>query len=61
MGITTLRNIAMTVLGFVMVLSPLALWVAWTETIFYGILMVFGLAFCLLCLIENLSGPDDGY
>jgi hypothetical protein len=36
-GGMSMRNIALTVLGFVIILCPLALWVAWTDMIFYGI------------------------
>lgn len=54
-----MRNIALMVLGFVMVLCPLALWVAWTEVIFYGILLTFGITFCAICLIDNMWSPGD--
>jgi hypothetical protein len=56
-----IRNIVLTVLGFVMVLCPLALWVAWTETIFYGILLTFGITFCAICLIDNTRSPGDSH
>ena len=54
-----MRNIALTVLGFVMVLCPLALWVAWTDKIFYGILLTFGVTFCAICLIDNMRSQND--
>ena len=54
-----MRNIALTVLGFVMVLCPLALWVAWTDTIFCGIPLTFGVTFCAICLIDNMRSQND--
>ncbi len=53
-----MRNALLTVLGFVMVLTPLGLWVAWSEKIFYGLLLCFGIAFCLICLIDDSFGTD---
>jgi len=50
-----LRNFVTTVLGLIMVLAPLALWVAWSEKIFLGILLIFGLAFCFLTLIDTVE------
>ena len=46
-----MRNTALTVSGFVIVLRPLALWVAWTDTIFYGIRRG---------LLRHLSGRQHG-
>lgn len=60
MKLRPLRNIVTTGLGLVMVLSPLALWIAWSEKIFYGILLTFGLSFCLLSLIDNWEAARDG-
>ena len=53
------RKFALTVLGFVMVLCPLALWVAWANTIFCGILLTFGVTFCAICLIDNMRSQND--
>lgn len=53
-----MRSALLTVLGFVMVLTPLGLWAAWSEQIFYGLLLLFGIAFCLICLIDNAFGTD---
>lgn len=54
-----MRGILSTILGFIMVLCPLALWVAWTVELFYGVLLVFGLAFCFLLLIERTPEMGD--
>lgn len=54
-----LRSTLLVVLGFIMVLSPLALWVAWTEEMFYAILIIFCLSFCLLCVVDNTMEPND--
>ena len=53
MKLSGFRNFVTSFLGFVMVLAPLALWIAWSKEIFFGILLIFGLAFCFLTLIET--------
>ena len=60
MKLRSLRNIVTTGLGIIMVLSPLALWIAWPEKMFYGILLTFGLSFCILSLIDNWEAAWDG-
>ena len=60
MKLRPLRNIVTTGLGIIMVLSPLALWIAWSEKMFYGILLTFGLSFCILSLIDNWEAARDG-
>ena len=46
-------NIVATGLGVIMVLSPLALWTAWCKKMFYGILLILGLSFCIFSLMDN--------
>ncbi len=60
MKLRPLRNIVTTGLGIIMVLSPLALWIAWSEKMFYGILLTFGLSFCILSPIDNWEAARDG-
>ncbi len=60
MRLRPIRNVVTTGLGIVMVISPLALWVAWSEKIFYDVLLTFGLAFCVLSLIDNWEAARDG-
>ena len=35
----TVRNVLLTIFGLVLMVTPLALWVAWTTTIFTGVLV----------------------
>ena len=35
----TVPNILLTIFGLVLMVTPLALWVAWTTTIFIGVLV----------------------
>tara|TARA_Y100000588_G_C13577874_1_gene637427 strand:- start:15 stop:200 length:186 start_codon:yes stop_codon:yes gene_type:complete len=53
------RNLVTTILGLVMVIAPLALWIAWSEKIFWGVLLSFGLAFCFLVLIDKTEAGKD--
>ena len=46
-------NIVATGLSTIMVLSPLALWTVYSEKIFYGILLILGLSFCIFSLMDN--------
>ena len=46
-------NIVATGLGIIMVLSPLALWTALSERMFYGILLILWLSFCIFSLMDN--------
>jgi hypothetical protein len=45
------REIAMTLLGLVLAMVPLALWAAWTETLFYAVLAACALALALFALL----------
>ena len=38
MPMWTVNNILLTIFGVVLMVTPLALWVAWTTTIFAGVL-----------------------
>lgn len=55
-----MRNLVLTVLGLVMVFTPLALWVAWSEAIYYALLLIWIVTFLLLHLIDIYPGraPD---
>ena len=39
MAMWTVPNILLTIFGLVLMVTPLALWVAWTITIFIGVLV----------------------
>ena len=52
-------NIALTVLGFVMVLCLLAFLVAWVDTTLCEILLTFGATFCAICLIDKMRLQND--
>ena len=60
MKLRPLLNTVTTGLGLIMVLSPLTLWIAWFEKRFYGVLLTFGLSFCILSLIDNWEAARDG-
>jgi hypothetical protein len=49
----------LTLLGFVMMLTPLALWVAWTETIFFGVLATGAAALVLYGVLDRFDRPAD--
>ena len=51
-----LRNVGMIVFGIILALTPLALWVAWTETVFMIVLSVGAIAGVLCCVLAD--GPD---
>ena len=53
-----MRNITLAVLGFVMVLCPLTLWVAWTQVMICRILLTLGMIFCAICLIDKMRSPS---
>ncbi len=52
----TLRHVGMIVFGAILALTPLALWVAWTETVFVIVLAVGAVAGVLCCVLAD--GPD---
>ena len=46
-------------LGLVLMVTPLALWVAWTETIFLAVLATGATALVLYGLLERFERPAD--
>ncbi len=46
-------------LGLVLMVTPLALWVAWTETIFLGVLATMATALVLYGVLERFERPAD--
>jgi len=57
---TTLLHAATTLLGLVMVLTPLALWVAWSETMLLAVAAVGAVATLALLLVRRLTDRDGG-
>jgi TolB-like protein len=55
----SLINHGLILLGFVLMLTPLALWVAWTETIFLGVLATGAAALVLYGILERFEKPAD--
>jgi len=47
-------DLVLTVLGFIAVLSILAIWAAWNEAVFVGVLAAFGLAIGSIAAIAYL-------
>ena len=55
-----LTNLGLLLLGLVLTATPLALWVAWTETLFLVVLAtgaIAGVLYCLLLQFEKPAGP----
>lgn len=46
-----------TLLAMVVVATPLAMWVSWTEGIFIGVIVVGGVAFLLYCMLQRVEAP----
>ncbi len=46
-------------LGLVLMVTPLALWVAWTETIFLGVLVTGAAALVLYGVLERFERPAN--
>jgi len=46
-------------LGLVLMVTPLALWVAWTETIFLGVLATGATALVLYGVLDRFERPAD--
>ena len=46
-------------LGWVLMATPLALWVAWTETIFFGVLATGAAALVLYGVLDRFDRPAD--
>ena len=47
------------VLGMIVMVTPLALWVAWTDTILFGVLLTGISAAFLYCILNYFEKPDD--
>jgi Flp pilus assembly protein TadB len=47
------RTVILVALGAVLAAVPLALWIAWSQEIFYGVLAVGGLCFALCFLLVD--------
>lgn len=55
-----LTTLGLVFLGLVLTATPLALWVAWTQTIFLAVLAIgvmAGVLYCLLVGFERPAGP----
>ena len=53
----------MTLLGLILMATPLALWVAWSETILFGVLatgFAAGVLYCVLARFEEPGRPAKG-
>ena len=55
----SLRICAVTLLGVVMAATPLALWVAWSQTVFILVLAVFAVAFVFFAILFGSDGSRD--
>ena len=53
------RNILLTTLGFILLLSLPLLWFAWTETMLVGIFAGGVMAGALYCVLYRKSDPGD--
>ncbi len=53
----SLITLGLTLIGIVMVLTPLALWVAWTETIFLVVLVTSATAAALYGVLARFEKP----
>lgn len=51
-----LRSFAMTAVGLVLALVPLALWVAWTEILLLAVVVIAFVSAALLVLLSELQG-----
>ena len=47
------------VLGFVLMVTPLALWAAWSETVLLIVLVTGALSAVLYCLLARFESPDS--
>ncbi len=59
----SLVALGLMLLGFVLMVTPLALWVAWTDTILLGVLATgatAGVLYCVLVRFERPANPAKG-
>lgn len=54
----TLLTLTLIALGLVIMVTPLALWVAWTEVILFAVLAAFTAAAGLYCVLVRYEKPD---
>lgn len=52
-----LISLGLVLLGLVLMATPLALWVAWTETIFYVVQAIGAVAILLYCIVVGFEKP----
>jgi hypothetical protein len=52
-------NAALLLLGLVLAAVPLALWLVWSEPLFYGVIAVFGLALPLYLVLSRFEEPGN--
>jgi len=50
-----LRTIGFTLLGMVVAATPLALWIAWSHTVFFGVLLIGAAAAALYCFFADVA------
>ena len=56
-----IRSFVVTLLGFMLAAVPLALWVAWSQEIFWGVLAASGAFAALWILLVEVQGvPNEG-
>lgn len=53
------REVGLVALGLILAAIPLALWVAWSEAMLYGVLAVCALATALFVLLTRVGSADD--
>ncbi len=51
------RSFAASVFGLILALTPPALWIAWSETMFFAILGIGAVAGGLICLLADAEDP----
>ena len=59
----SLVTLGLTLLGLVLVATPLALWVAWSDTMLFAVLAAgaaAGVLYCLLARFEQPARPAQG-
>ncbi len=55
----SLVTLGLMLLGFVLMVTPLALWVAWTDTIFIVVLVTGAAASVLYCVLVRFERPAN--
>jgi hypothetical protein len=57
--IDALITAGLILLGLILMATPLALWVAWSETVFFIVLLNGGVAAVLYCFLVEYERPPD--